>query len=139
MVPNKACPVVFHDSRRSRILVFRHPSAGIQLIKGGIEPREEPHAAALRELREESGIADAVVSQDLGLWDAAFDEQIWSLHLCATAREFPERWSHRCLDYGSVDLTFFWHDFDADPTEEWHPLFRRALACIRSRIRRSAR
>jgi hypothetical protein len=33
-----------------------------------------------------------------------------------------------------MELYFFWHDLHADPSEEWHPLFRRALECIRSCI-----
>ena len=70
MVPTKACPVVLQGSK---LLVFRHPSAGIQLVKGTIESGEGPEAAALRELREESGIADAAICEDLGLWDADYE------------------------------------------------------------------
>src|SRR5215472_11631901 len=122
MIPTKACPVVFRDSTASRILVFRHPSAGIQLVKGTIEPGESPSDAALRELHEEAGIADATVCRDLGLWDAGFDGQVWSLQLCATLTALPECWSHHCPDDGGMELYFFWHDLHADPSEEWHPL-----------------
>ena len=116
-------------------MAFRHPSGGIQLVKGSIEPGELPSDAALRELREEAGIADAVVCRDLGVWDAAFEGQIWSFQLCATARALPESWSHLCLDDGGIELQFFWHDVYADPSGDWHPVFRRALECIRSRMR----
>src|SRR5215472_2659948 len=127
MVPTKACPVLFQDSTASRIMVFRHPSAGIQLVKGTIERGERPSAAALRELREESGIADGVVCRDLGLWDSGFEGHIWSIHVCATDRGLPEYWNHRCPDDGGIELRFFWHDLDTDPLGEWHPVFRRAL------------
>ena len=135
MIPTKACPVVFQDSAASKMMVFRHPSAGIQLVKGTIEPGERLSDAALRELREESGIADAVVCRDLGLWVAGFDRQIWSIQLCATARSLPEYWNHHCPDDGGIELLFFWHDLDADPSEDWHPVFCRALEFIRSRMR----
>jgi len=48
---HKACPVVFRDPSMQQILAFEHPSAGLQLVKGGIEPGENPRAAALRETR----------------------------------------------------------------------------------------
>jgi len=90
MIPTKACPIVLRDSTASKIMAFRHPSAGIQLVKGTIEPGERPANAALRELREESGIANATVYQDLGLWDAQYEGQIWSFQLCSTSQALPE-------------------------------------------------
>ena len=36
--------------------MFRHPLAGIQLVKGTVEPSESPEDAARRELFEESGL-----------------------------------------------------------------------------------
>ena len=36
--------------------MFRHPLAGIQLVKGTVEPSEKPADAARRELFEESGL-----------------------------------------------------------------------------------
>jgi len=91
--------------------------------------------AALRELREESGISDAVVCQDLGLWEAGFEGQIWSIQLCNSVRALPEYWSHRCPDDGGIELLFFWHDIDTDPSGDWHPVFHRALEFIRLRMK----
>jgi 8-oxo-dGTP pyrophosphatase MutT (NUDIX family) len=136
MIPTKACPVLC-DSTASKIMAFRHPSAGIQLVKGSIEPGEHPADAALRELREESGIANAAVCQDLGLWDAQHDGQIWSFQLCSTSQSLPESWNHRCEDDGGLDLHFFWHDLNCEPSEHWHPVFRRALEFIRSSLKRT--
>ena len=136
MVPTKACPVVLQGSK---LLVFRHPSAGIQLVKGTIKPGEGPAAAALRELREESGIADAAICEDLGLWDADYEGQIWSLQLSTVSQALPESWQHRCGDDGGLDLSFFWHEINAEPSEEWHRLFQRALEQIRRRSGRRNR
>jgi 8-oxo-dGTP pyrophosphatase MutT (NUDIX family) len=55
---DKVCPIVFRDVSMRQILAFEHPRAGVQLVKGYIEPGETVRAAALRELAEESGIAD---------------------------------------------------------------------------------
>ena len=135
MVPTKVCPVVLRDSSASKIMVFRHPSAGIQLVKGSIEPGESLADAALRELHEESGITDASICHDLGLWDAEYEGQIWSFQLCSTSEALPESWNHRCADDGGLDLQFFWHDINGEPSEQWHPVFRRALEFIRPLIK----
>ena len=130
MIPTKACPIVLRDSAAQKIMVFRHPSAGIQLVKGTIEPGDRPADAALRELHEESGIANATVYRDLGLWDAQYQGQIWSFQLCSTSQTLPESWNHRCADDGGLDLHFFWHDLNCEASEHWHPLFRRGLEFI---------
>ena len=132
MGSNKACRVLFQDSALSKILVFRHPFAGVQLVKGTIEPGEGPADAALRELREESGIGDARVEQDLGVWDSSFEDQVWSIYLCSTPRVLPEGWVHRTKDGGGLDFEFFWHPVDQKPDATWHPLFQRALEHILS-------
>ena len=38
------------------LLVFRHPTGGVQLPAGSVEPGEQPEKAALRELFEETGV-----------------------------------------------------------------------------------
>ena len=70
MSPNKACPVILSCIAGPRILLFRHPLAGVQLVKGTIESGETPAEAALRELSEEAGIDDASIVSDLGCWNA---------------------------------------------------------------------
>jgi 8-oxo-dGTP pyrophosphatase MutT (NUDIX family) len=127
MTPNKACPILFRDPGFSRILVFKHPSAGIQLVKGTIESGELPADAALRELREESGISNAKVDRDLGLWVSGFEDQIWSLQLCSTRSALPDAWVHRTEDDGGLNLKFYWHPVDRRPDHNWHPLFQGVL------------
>ena len=76
--PNKACPVFLSSIPGAHILLFRHPIAGVQLVKGTIEKGETPAETALRELSEESGITDASLVSDMGCWDAEHLDQTWS-------------------------------------------------------------
>ncbi|WP_284356572.1 NUDIX hydrolase [Pseudomonas putida] len=130
MRPNKACPVVLSSSVYPRILLFRHPQAGVQLVKGTLEKGETPATAALRELGEESGIANAKVTQDLGCWDAGHLGQVWSFHLCQVEGALPEHWSHQTQDDHGHLFTFFWAALDDLPYGDCHPVFQRALAFV---------
>ncbi len=132
---DKVCPVVFRDASMREILAFEHPQAGIQLVKGSVEPGESVRAAALRELEEESGISNAGIAQDLGTWNSEHNGHVWSLQLCTFKPALPERWVHHCVDDGGHDLSFFWHDVASEPDENWRPQFRRALEAIRERTR----
>lgn len=127
MYPNKACPVVLSTSLPIKILLFRHPLAGTQLVKGTIENGETPGAAALRELEEESGISDAVIGLDLGCWKSDHQDQVWSFHLCRAGRELPECWVHQTLDDHGHLFEFFWASLDNLPYADCHPVFQRAL------------
>ena len=52
------------------LLVFDHrdhPAAGTQVPAGGVAPGEDPAAAALREVAEETGLADVVLGRRLGV------------------------------------------------------------------------
>jgi ADP-ribose pyrophosphatase YjhB (NUDIX family) len=67
MLVNKACTIVLRETLAAKeLLVFEHPLAGVQLVKGTIEPGELPEHAALRELCEESGICPAFATLELG-------------------------------------------------------------------------
>ncbi|WP_322364119.1 NUDIX hydrolase [Pseudomonas sp. Teo4] len=136
MHPNKACPVVLSLTQPPMILLFRHPLAGTQLVKGTIENGETPSEAALRELAEESGINDAIVERDLGCWKAEHQDQIWSFHLCRVERNLPERWVHQTLDDHGHLFEFFWAPLDHLPLADCHPLFQRALAFLCESLRR---
>jgi HAD superfamily hydrolase (TIGR01509 family) len=57
-----------------RVLVLRRPNRGeVRLPKGHVEPGENVRAAALREVREESGYVDLVIRADLGAQVVEFD------------------------------------------------------------------
>jgi len=132
---DKVCPVVFRDASMRQILAFEHPQAGVQLVKGGIEPGENVRAAALRELAEESGIADAGIAEDLGTWESGHNGHVWSLQLCTFPRRMPESWTHHCADDGGQNFRFFWHDVHVKPGRNWQEHYRRALDAIRERTR----
>jgi 8-oxo-dGTP pyrophosphatase MutT (NUDIX family) len=57
------------------LLLFEHPSAGIQLPAGSVEPGEAARDAALREAREETGLADLAIRQELGHVDTALTDE----------------------------------------------------------------
>lgn len=139
MHPNKACPVILSSSLPPKILLFRHPLAGVQLVKGTIESGEAPAEAALRELHEESGISHATVRQDLGCWDTGHLGQVWSFHLCQVEDELPEHWSHQTQDDHGHLFAFFWASLDDLPYAACHPVFRRALVYLCETLENNAR
>lgn len=131
----KVCPVVLRErDGRVQILAFQHPLAGGQIIKGTLEAGEEPSAAVLRELAEESGIEDAVVVEPLGQFIDEEHLQRWHIFLCRVDRTLPDHWSHFTTDGGGHIYRFFWHNLDEYPQTFWYPLFLRALDCIRGRL-----
>lgn len=132
---NKACPVVLRVRGGVReILAFRHPSAGLQIVKGTIEPGEALARACVRELEEESGIRSEA-GPFLGEWQAGYDEQVWGFHEMHCADELPETWQHFTEDGGGRTFTFFWQPLDDPPTDDgWHPVFIGALAFVRSAL-----
>lgn len=87
------------------LLVFEHtaeyPDAGVQVPGGGIEPGETPHAGAIREASEETGLTDLStpvylgsrlrVRQDAGQPVRAMRHYFW-LQAPATT---PDAWAHR--------------------------------------------
>ncbi|GAB7528909.1 NUDIX domain-containing protein [Pseudomonas sp. 3A(2025)] len=130
MHPDKACAVVLSPTLPAGILLFRHPLAGVQLVKGTIEPGETPGEAALRELMEEAGISVATIKDDLGWWDAGHCGQVWSFHLCQVEGPLPEHWSHQTLDDHGHCFNFFWAALDQLPCADCHPVFQRALVFV---------
>ncbi|POA17881.1 DNA mismatch repair protein MutT [Pseudomonas sp. FW300-N1A1] len=130
MFPDKACSVVLSSTLLPRILLFRHPQAGVQLVKGTIEKGETPGQAALRELAEESGISAAIIKDNLGCWDTGHHGQIWSFQLCQPGGPLPEQWSHQTLDDHGHRFEFFWASLDQLPYADCHPVFRRALVFL---------
>lgn len=131
--PGKACPVVIRGQGPIEILAFEPPLAGLQLVKGTIEPGETSAAAALRELREESGLHASHVTADLGLWASGHANQIWAFHLCEVHNP-PDSWTHRTGDDGGHDFRFFWHPLSQQPSAQWHGVYQRALQHIASKL-----
>ncbi len=53
-------------SAGSELLVFQHPSAGVQLPAGTVDPEEDYEVAVFREVAEETGLADVRLKRCLG-------------------------------------------------------------------------
>lgn len=139
MKSSKAVAIVLRDAGASaEILVFDHPTAGTQFVKGTIESGESPSQAALRELWEESGIDGARIVRDLGVWPSP-KGQAWHFHLVGVDRSLPERWEHFTQDGGGKLFRFRWHRLGDEPTQTWYPIFRDALAFVRAALREGGR
>lgn len=89
----KVVPVIFRmDNNERQILVFRHPLAGIQIVKGTVELNEHLETAALRELFEESGIENAVIQKFMGIH---YPQQVgphWYVYLCQVNEVLRDQW-----------------------------------------------
>ncbi|MEZ5777663.1 MAG: NUDIX domain-containing protein [Paracoccaceae bacterium] len=130
----KSCPVLLRWAGLQRqILVFRHPSAGPQLVKGTVEAGESAEAAARRELGEEAGIGDAVLVRALGDSTDIVPGEIWSFHLLSRS-DLPDRWRHDPTGDRGGTYEFHWHLLEDADAAGFDPRYRRALAFIRKRL-----
>jgi 8-oxo-dGTP pyrophosphatase MutT (NUDIX family) len=130
----KACPIVTRVAdKRIDILAFRHPMEGYQLVKGTIEIGETIEHAAERELLEESGLV-GIASGYLGMVEMDEPLQEWHFVVCRVGPT-GDAWTHRTSDGGGLDFDFFWHPLLDEPDENWHRLFKRALAFVAQNAR----
>jgi len=129
---NKACPVVLRNrDNQLEVLAFRHPMAGIQLVKGTIERGESSLVASQRELFEEAGIT-LKANYQLLKWQRRPDEPIWDIWVMEPEDHLPDHWEHYCEDDGGHLFRYFWHPLSLPPNSEWHPVFSDALTVIRN-------
>ncbi|RMS84389.1 NUDIX hydrolase [Pseudomonas savastanoi] len=130
MTADKACAVVVRERGALEILAFEHPLAGLQLVKGSVEPGESTDMAAVRELMEEAGI-QATVRRHLGEWRSPVTGHTWAFHECHVAQDLPDNWVHFAEDDGGHEFRFFWHPLMSEPSERWHQVFKDALSFLR--------
>jgi len=137
----KACACVV---QRGRLLLFEHPTAGVQIPKGGIERGELAIDAAVRELREESGLSLASKPSYVstleferppkpGVHGGKVTWQRWILFRLDTEETLPERWQHAAIggpDEDGLIFDFFWHPLDRSPTEMYPGIDARYVAAI---------
>ncbi len=136
----KAVPVVLRKrNERTEVLLFEHPLAGTQLVKGTIEPGESVPEAAARELAEESGLLAAGDIFDLGTWEQCPAGQVWHFREVLVEQDLPETWSHFTRDGGGQTFRFLWHPLYAPAPPNCHPVYVAALAFLRAQLSDRAR
>jgi len=128
----KACPIVLRNRYEgSELLVFQHPVAGVQLVKGTIEYGDTVESAAERELFEESGVS--LRAHDfLCEWQRCSLEPCWGFVLMENGNSLPDRWEHYCDDDGGLLFRYFWQPIDKKTNSDWHALFSDAFAALKS-------
>lgn len=143
----KACPCVLRKGPVGyELLVFEHPLAGRQIPKGTIDAGENPGAAAVRELEEESGVrASRIVSRiaeiemlrTTSLYPHKKVPRLESWHLYhlevpheVTARE---HWIHAAegsADEQGLPFAYFWFPI-ADSLESFESYWHEVLLAVR--------
>ncbi|GAB1389042.1 MAG: hypothetical protein AMXMBFR78_36460 [Rubrivivax sp.] len=139
MKTSKAVPIILRRTAEcTEILVFTHPQAGVQFVKGTVEQDESVIEAAARELTEESGVSGAVYVRDLGTWESCPRGQVWHFQEMHIAEELQDSWEHFTTDGGGHMFRFHWHPLDEQPTNTWHPVYLAALRFVRERLATSS-
>ena len=104
-----------------QLLVFTHrdyPDAGVQVPAGTVEDGESIESALLREVEEETGLADLSIVRKLGVYDWINPangrlHMRHVFHLCAPA-DAPDRWQWTETSGGEVPdhegyvFCFYW-------------------------------
>jgi 8-oxo-dGTP pyrophosphatase MutT (NUDIX family) len=126
--------VLVYLTWRDRLLAFtqpKFPEAGVQVIAGTIAQDETPVAAALRELREESGVDDAQVVRVLGNY-------FYSMQKFGRSEIQRRHVVHVTVSDG-IAMKTHWTHFERDPGSggepiefsfQWFPLFGTEFALI---------
>ena len=108
--------VLAYVTRGEELLVFRHrdfPDAGLQVPAGTIEVGEDPQDAALREVREESGLTDVRVVGFLGRY----------LHNAAPHKdETHDRHVYHLELTGSAEQSWLHYEYETDPSDGGPPI-----------------
>ena len=130
------------------MLCFRHPLAGNQVPKGTVEQGENVVEAAIRELREESGVAYGGAPVLIGSFtrragagpkeEGPEERHEWHLYLM-TMEGLPSAWTHAAVGSAEEEglvLEYFWHPLDREP-EGFAAPFVEVIARLRGALGRA--
>lgn len=99
-----------------------HPSVPHQVLGGGIEPGEQPYAAALRELFEEAGLTPLSLLRFIGVSTAPAhletDAQVERHCYLFDGEGLPDQWIHHVTGAGddrNLRFEYRWHPAGALP------------------------
>ncbi|MCA8274022.1 NUDIX domain-containing protein [Burkholderia sp. AU30280] len=109
--------VLVYLTWRDSLLTFtqtRFPEAGRQVVAGTMNQGEMPVAAALRELREESGIDDAKVARVLG-------DYFYSMRKFGRS-EIQHRHVVHATVSDNIAMKAHWSHFETDPSSGGEPI-----------------
>lgn len=142
-VVQKACACVVRGAGDlAELLVFDHPTAGTQLPKGTVEPREQPAQAVLRELAEETGLSDLGGPRLLGVWTrtagagpeeaGALEQHDWFVFRIDADNSLPDAWAHAATGSAEEEGLVFGCRWVQLRTcrQQLHPLFRDAAELV---------
>jgi 8-oxo-dGTP pyrophosphatase MutT (NUDIX family) len=115
------------------ILLFKHPLAGVQLVKGTREVGEDIILGACRELREESGLIAATDDAKFLSSSLMPDGLIWHF-VQVSVDNLADHWTFQAADDGGHEFAFFWWPLQAQPEKDWHQVYIAALQHLRGSI-----
>jgi 8-oxo-dGTP diphosphatase len=100
---------LYNEAGRRELLVFEHrdyPDAGVQVPAGTVKPGELPEVAVIREVEEETGLADCRLLTKLGVYDwfNPYTDQVNERHVfhLAAPAETKDSWTWVETDGGRV-------------------------------------
>lgn len=131
----KAVPIVLRKVEgQTEILLFDHPLAGTQLVKGSIEGGEAPEAAAVRELAEESGLTGVTETIFLGDQTYLGIGQHWFFYECRFDRNLSDSWEFFTRDDGGHFFRFHWRPIEDKINNPIGPVFDEAREFVCERM-----
>ncbi len=121
---------IIRKNKEPEVLIFQHDLTKIfQVIRGTLQPLENPETAVIREMAEESGLKSAIVIKKLGEADievpggptrsGPLELQRHHAYLLQISSQSPDCWTH--IASGSVEEEGVKFHF------AWHPIDRRLL------------